>query len=741
MPILGVPAVAYVPATPGIFASGQRESEKRSGKTQRTSPKIRKKAKFPVKREKKREKNKRRTHGAPGGFPARQRQAKTHVRAKKHAAPGGKGETVFGVFSGTKSGFGFVTPDEPIGDRDIFIPEGKCGSAVDGDRVRISYRILPSRDGSLRTEGRVLSVEEGVRTLFGTVVREREKIGRYRRTVTRLLPSNAKFPRSPEIEGGLPAEEGDLVEARLLRRAGEEPVCEVIRIFGNAAKREANYAAILEECGIVTDFSAEVLAEAERAASEPIDKTDRLDLTESIVFTIDGADAKDLDDAVSLSSAEDGGYLLGVHIADVSHYVGEKTPLDCAATARGTSVYFTDKVVPMLPPALSNGACSLNAGEEKYTLSALMHLSKKGDLLSVDIRESVIRSRVRGVYSEVNDLFARAKKSSYYEKYKDVYATLILMRRLYRLLEKKNEMRGAMTLDRPEPVILLGEDGMPTEIRIRERGDAERLIEAFMLMANEAVAEKMTASKIPCVYRVHAAPSTEKAEELTTFLHNIEFDTSYIRKDAVTSKALCRILKEAKERGISEAVSYVVLRSMAKAEYSAKPEGHFGLSLPLYCHFTSPIRRLSDLAVHRILHRVLFEGESAVKYASYATRAAAAATEGELRALAAERRIEDLYKVLYMQDKVGEEYDATVSSVTSFGIFAMLDNTIEGLIPLSTLPGVFVYDEKTVTLRSRDAVYRLGDRIRVRLEEADLLRGKLRFSDVAFTPDFCEVKR
>ena len=296
-----------------------------------------------------------------------------------------------------------------------------------------------------------------------------------------------------------------------------------------------------------------------------------------------------------------------------------------------------------------------------------------------------------------------------------------------------------MTLDRPEPLILLGEDGLPTAITARERGDAERLIEAFMLTANEAVAEKMTALKIPCVYRVHAAPSAEKSEELSTFLHNIGFDTTYIQKDAITAKALDRVLKEARERGISEAVSYVVLRSMAKAEYSSKPEGHFGLSLPLYCHFTSPIRRLSDLAVHRILHRVLLSGESAAHYASYASRAAAAATEGELRALAAERRIEDLYKVLYMQDKIGEVFPATVSSVTSFGVFAMLDNTVEGLIPLSSLPGVFRYEEATVSLHSRDVTYRLGDRIRVRVEEADTLRGKIRFSDAAFSDVFGEV--
>ena len=673
----------------------------------------------------------------PHGFPSRPKRAKaqTHRASFGRHATGGARENTVGTFSGTKSGFGFVTPDEAVCDKDIFIPAGQTGGAIDGDRVRISYRIFSSSDGSVRTEGRVLSIEEGVHTLYGVVVRAKEAVGRYRRTVTRLSPMNTRLSFSPEIEGGLVAEEGDLVEARLLRRAGEAPACEIIRVFGSAKSKDANYEAILGECGITVEFSPEVLAEAENAAREVVRKDGRLDLTERIVFTIDGADAKDLDDAISLSRTKEGGYLLGVHIADVSHYVKERTALDRTAMARGTSVYFTDKVVPMLPPALSNGACSLNANEEKYTLSALITLSASGDILSTDIRESVIRSRVRGVYTEVNDLFAHAKGSPFYEKYAEVYGTLLAMRRLYRLLEKKNEARGAITLDRPEPVILLGEDGMPSDIRVRERGDAERLIEAFMLVANEAVARKMTEKNIPCVYRVHAAPSEEKATELTTFLHNIGFDTSYIQKDAVTTKALSHVLEEAKRRGISEAVSYVMLRSMAKAEYAARAEGHFGLALPLYCHFTSPIRRVSDLAVHRILHGTLLGGESPKKYVSYANRAAAAATDGELRALSAERRIEDLYKVLYMRDRVGESFPATVSSVTSFGVFAMLDNTVEGLIPLSTLPGMFFYDEATVSLRSRDVTYRLGDRIRVRLEEADTLRCKLRFSDASL-PSF-----
>ena len=302
------------------------------------------------------------------------------------------------------------------------------------------------------------------------------------------------------------------------------------------------------------------------------------------------------------------------------------------------------------------------------------------------------------------------------------------MRELYLVLLRRSEMRGALDLETPEAEIILANEGDPVDIIKRTRGDAERLIEQFMLCANEAVAGLLFEKHIPCVYRVHEAPPPEKLSEFITFAHNLGFDTSAISKEKSSSSDFSTLLSKARERGISAQVSYSMLRSMAKAKYSDVKSAHFGLGIDCYCHFTSPIRRLSDLATHRIIHKALIENKRPEIYSGYARRAAAAATEAELKALTAERRIENLYKVIYMERFIGEEFDATISSVTAFGFFAELENTCEGLVPISELPGVFTFDEKNIMLRSRSITYKLADRVRVKLEEADIIRGKLRFS-------------
>jgi len=396
--------------------------------------------------------------------------------------------------------------------------------------------------------------------------------------------------------------------------------------------------------------------------------------------------------------------------------------------ARGTSVYFTDKVVPMLPTSLSNGACSLGADEDKYAVSALIKLDSRGEIIDLTLTPSIIRSRVRGVYSEVNAILKNEADRDIRVKYKSVLPSIEKMHELYLVLRQKGEERGAVELDSPESEILLDEGGMPVDVFARERGEAERMIEQFMLTANEAVATLLTEKNIPCVFRVHDKPPHDKLSEVLLLLHNLGFNTATVSHTDPTPSSLAQVLREADERGISAPVSYSLLRSMAKARYSAEHSSHFGLSIDKYCHFTSPIRRLSDLATHRIIRRTLFDKKSPTAYSAYARRAAAAATEGELRAVSAERRIENLYKVIYMQKFIGEQFSATVSSLTSFGIFAELENTCEGLIPLSTLGKDFVFDEKTLTVRSKDASFHLGDKISVTLEEADIIRGKLRFS-------------
>lgn len=636
-----------------------------------------------------------------------------------------------GVFSSSKSGFGFVSLEEGC-ERDIFIPEDKTFGAIDGDFVEIIYHAYTSRDGEEKTEGRVRKIiEYGRKTVIGTLESDSFRAGRGRYAHRRLIliPDDHSLTIRPVISDAAGALVGDKVEAQLLRDGGYPFRAVVLRSFGEATSRDANYEAILAECEIPVDFKPEEIAEAEFFAAMPISAEGRRDRTREIIFTIDGEGAKDLDDAVSLRRIR-GGWQLGVHIADVSYYVRERTHLDRAVMARGTSVYFTDKVVPMLPKSLSNGACSLGGGEEKYTLSAIINLSEDGEIVSATVEPCVIKSRVRGVYSEVNAIFEGTAGAEIKAKYKDVIPTLTKMRELYAILKAKSKKRGSLELESAECEILLDERGEPCDVIRRERGEAEMLIEQFMLCANEAVANLLHDAKIPCVYRVHENPPVEKLSEFLTLAHNLGLDVSGISTENPEPKDLSRLLCAAAERGISTSVSYSLLRSMSKAKYSDKLARHFGLSIDCYCHFTSPIRRLSDLATHRIIRRVLLEGKRPELYSSYAHRAAAAATEAELRALCAERRIENLYKVIYMEQFLGEEFDATVSSVTSFGLFAELDNTVEGLVPISTLPGVFVFDEKNITLRSRYITYKLGDKLRVRLEEADVIRGKLRFSVV-----------
>ncbi len=637
-----------------------------------------------------------------------------------------------GVFSSSKSGFGFVTLSEGY-DKDIFIPEDKTGGALDGDTVEIVYHIYTNRYGEEKTEGRVRRiVEYGKKTVIGTVSEDRGFRYSKKRSPTRILliPDDNRFSLNPVIRELCGAEIGDKVEALIDRDGKYPPECEVIRNFGKTDSKEANYQAILAECEIPVDFSKEELAEAAFFAALPLSDEDRVRRDKDIIFTIDGIGAKDLDDAVSLKKLKGGIWQLGVHIADVSYYVKERTHLDRAVMSRGTSVYFTDKVVPMLPPSLSNGACSLNPGEDKYALSAIINLSGEGEILSCRIEPTVIRSRVRGVYSEVNELFSETASAEIKSKYKEILPSLMRMRELYLILKKRSEKRGALELETSEAEILLSESGEPADIVKRERGDAEKLIEQFMLCANEAVATLLTEKEIPCVYRVHENPPPEKLSDFILFAHNLSFDTEAISKEKSASKDFSNLLLQARKRGILAPVSYSMLRSMAKAKYSDVKSSHFGLGIDCYCHFTSPIRRLSDLATHRIIHKVLLEGKRPQMYSSYARRAAAAATEAELRAMSAERRIENLYKVIYMEKFIGCEFDAVISSVTSFGVFAELENTCEGLVPISDLPGMFTFDEKNLSMRSRDVIYRLGDIIKVRLEEADIIRGKLRFSIV-----------
>ncbi len=632
-----------------------------------------------------------------------------------------------GVFSASDRGFGFVRTEGRA--RDIFIPAGNTAGALSGDTVEVRFRTYMWGEEE-KTEGRVTRITQPVRTVIGTVtVFEDPSFGKHR-TLRRytLLPDDRRIRMTPYIDDLGGARLGDKVALKLNRTSPSYISGRVTRVYGPSDGQAGNYAAILDSCGIETDFSSEALQVAERAACRPIDYENRTDFRRQIVFTMDGADAKDLDDALSVRRLPDGTFLLYVHIADVSYYVDERTALDRAAMSRGTSVYFTDRVVPMLPPVLSNGVCSLNAGEDRAVLSACLRVAKNGEILSVRILPAVIRSRLRGVYSEVNDVLDKGKDSDYYKKYKPVLSQLYALCHIYSIRKAYMQARGAMELESAEAVILLDEKGDPCDIQRRERGLSEEIIEQCMLAAGEAVAQYMSRRGIPCVYRTHTPPPEPQMRELLPYLQGLGLDIRGMDPAAATQQQLSRLLSDAQRRGLSLPVGYRILRSMAKATYRPSPSPHFGIAAPLYCHFTSPIRRVSDLAVHRLLRRVDMGGAPAQKYGAYAARAAAAATDGELRATEAERRIEELYKALYMRNFIGTVFDATVTSVAACGLFCTLDNTCTGLLPVESLGDVYMFDEPTLTLRSRSHMYRIGDKLSVRLVHVDVSGGKLQFA-------------
>ncbi len=643
---------------------------------------------------------------------------------------------VRGVLRGTSRAFAFVSPDG--GGEDLFIPPSRLGGAIDGDTVlvrtreekpcrRAHRRPAPKSSGKSGEAEVVRVVSRGIREVTGTFYETGFGTGGY------VSPDNRKlnFAIRVSARGAKRAASGDkvLVSIETYPDDRTDASGKIKEVYGRADSREANYMAILHEHSIPTSFSAAVLRDADESAARELSPRGRRDLRDRILFTIDGADAKDLDDAISLERTGDGGWLLGVHIADVSEYVREGSPTDAEAFRRSTSIYFTDQVVPMLPRSLSNGACSLNAGEDRYAMSAFLTLAPDGALRAVEVAETLIRSSVRGVYSEVNDLFEYGERSPFYEKYRAVYPMLCEMHALYRVLAQRALSRGALELETREAKIVLDETGTPVDVIARERGDAERLIEQFMLCANEGVATYLTERSMPCVYRVHEDPDPEKIRAFSVFAHNLGLDTSALRQKKLRPAHLASVMRAASEKGIGEIVSNVLLRSLMKAKYSQTAAPHFGLAIDLYCHFTSPIRRYPDLSVHRILKDVL-HGRAAGKrlraLTAFATKSASQSSENEVRAISAEREIEDLYKAVYMSGHVGEEMDAIISSITSFGMFAQTDKLCEGLIPLETMRGRFTYDERTFTLSCGRTVYRLGDAVRVRIADVSIPERRVR---------------
>ncbi len=670
--------------------------------------------------------------------------------------------TVTGTFSYSGRGFGFCTPDAVYGLEDIFIPPRETMGAMSGDRVTVTVRKKHASD-KRKLEGTVTHAEYAAKSIIGTL-----HLGR---GYAYVIPDMKKYntviyipEKDAEVSGAMdkfkvevvPSGEPSFTRTRSITVHSPDrdmPYFDtsgrIATVFGNSLERDANYSAILYESGIRTEFPDAVLRHAEIASSETVTAGGRVDLREQVIFTIDGAGAKDLDDAISLEKTADG-YKLGVHIADVSHYVRPGTPTENEAILRGTSVYFIDRVVPMLPEALSNGACSLNADEDKYTLTAEITLDNNGHRTGTRIFKSIIKSTVRGVYSEVNDLIERGTDSEFYGKYATVAPVLADMHELYKILTDNSAARGALELEDSEAVIIVDSNGNPVDIVRRERGDAEKMIEQFMLQANMGVAEVLKSRSLPCLYRVHEAPDDEKIKSFAIFIHNLGLDTQGISIDDGDGIApdkladkLREILHESEERGIFSIVSSVLLRSMMKAKYQSVCALHFGLGAPVYCHFTSPIRRYPDLFVHTIITAALekcglFElthsspvsGSELPALTEIAAERGDSSSECELRAVSAERAIEDLYMALYMRDRIGDEFHATVCSVIRSGMFVECDNLVEGFVPASCFENAKI-NEEFMTLEAGGKIYTLGTELDVILTDVDMSASKITFGIAA----------
>ncbi|MCM1132392.1 MAG: ribonuclease R [Ruminococcus flavefaciens] len=616
--------------------------------------------------------------------------------------------------------FGFAMTDDGT---EYFIP-GKCMlGAMPRDRVLISD--IPSRSGE--PEGEVVDILS-----FGS--NEMTGLIEYTEGSLYLVPDVSPNTHIIIEKGSVPYSEGDKVLAEITHRGKRhaEHKVRVVSVFGSSELASSCAESILVLHGVEKDFPDDVLKEAHKIEEGGVQEysfNNREDLRHLPIFTIDGAESKDLDDAVSVERTEKG-WLLGVHIADVSHYVRGNSSLDKEALRRGTSIYYADKVIPMLPKELSNGICSLNPDEDRLTLSAFMELDTDGAMLGYRFCKSVIRSRVKGVYSEINRILDGTADDNILAKYDCVASEIPLIDELADVLIARKKRRHAPELETTVSKLIIDENGICVDIQPRERGKSERIIEEFMLCANEAAAKLAREKNVPFVYRVHEAPPEEKTAtlcELLTKLH-IEYPHFTEFKPAHASQ----ILENARGTEKFQAVNMMVLRSMSKAKYSEEPLGHFGLVLDDYAHFTSPIRRYPDLAIHRIITDILAgydEKWLAKRYGSFAVNASEKSSSAELRAVAVERECEDCYKAEYMKKHIGESFTAKISGVTEYGFYAELPNSVEGLVHIRTLPeGEYDYSEPVALTEKFSGVsYELGNTVQVLCASVDVSSGNIDF--------------
>ncbi len=636
---------------------------------------------------------------------------------------------VAGELRATASGSAFLAPAD--GGDDYFVPADGRSGAMHNDRVLA--RVIRQPRGDRKGEVEVLDV----------LRRANERIvGTYRRVPDGgIVEADDRKIGVAFVPAGAErgAWEGSKVVAAISRYPDHRRELEVrvTEVLGDRGETETEILAIVRALGIRDHFPPQVLAEAE---SKPValaadDLKGRLDLRDQRIFTIDGADAKDLDDAVSIERLADGRYRLGVHIADVSHYVTMSGAIDKEAWQRGTSVYLLNTVIPMLPERLSNGLCSLHPGEDRLTLSCIMDLDGFGNLVDCRMAESVIHSKARLTYDEVNAILEQNDPEAIARRV-EVVDDLRLLDELREVLRRRRMVRGAIDLDIDEPHIVLDAQGVPLSVTTRYRGSAHKLIEECMLCANETVALWLEERGMPVPFRVHEVPDGERMKELAIFLKNLGYGAKGLMNDT-HPMALQHVLSEVRDTPHENIIGRIMLRSMKKARYSTVNLGHFGLAARHYCHFTSPIRRYPDLMVHRML-RAALRGQEGSTFELVAEPAAVQASNMERRAMDAERAVDDLKMTEFMADKVDEEFDGVVSGVTEFGVFVELPNLVEGLVRMGELhDDYYELDKRTYSLFGRRSRRRisLGDPVRVRVLRVDVQSRQIDFTLVTGKPD------
>ena len=621
--------------------------------------------------------------------------------------------------------FAFVMLED--GTSDIFIPGRFTKGAMPGDDVLVEKFEHPRVEGS--DEGAILAILTEKNDLVGTVRRVEGRL--------RFVPDDCPaitMPLARDCEGG--AKDGDKVAVEILNRGSrqEDHRVGVAMRFGSSDEAKRCAKALLYAKDIRTRFPDKVREEAKKFEGAEVSEKDcegRMDLRALPIFTIDSAETKDIDDAISLTRTSDGGFELGVHIADVSNYVKPGTELDNEAFSRATSVYYADQVVPMLPKALSNGICSLNENELRLAFSCLMRLDKEGDLTDYRFVKSIIRSRVKGVYSEINALLAGTADAEIKAKYADVIDQLPAMKELYGHRARLRKERGCMDIESGEVKLILDENGRCIDVKKRTSGESESMIEEFMLLANQCAAHFARVKQIPFVYRVHEEPNAEKLERLHALLQACGIN-DHFAKDVPTPKELSAILEGVRGTPYEQIINTGILRCMSKALYEEKPKGHYGLVLKDYAHFTSPIRRYPDLAIHRIMTDLLkgTEKETMIlRYTDFAERASKQSSEREVIAMQIERKAEDCYKAEYARRHLGECYEGTVSGVTQRGLFIELDNGVEGFVPASSLTpsGTSLTEGVRLTDPASGKTWSLGDRMMITIVRADVNLGKIDF--------------